>query len=290
MRVVTMTAKPSTTYQEQVELMKNRGCIILDEAACISFLQRVNYYRLTAYFLPFRRSDQSYLEGITFEQIKGIYDFDQKMRAFLFPIIEELEIFIRTHLTYYHSQEYGSLGYMEASAFNEKHRHEESKERLYKLIKDNSRLPFVRHHNNNYGGEFPLWVAMELFSMGSLSRFYSDLLSKDAKKIASIFNTHPSCLRSWLQCLTNLRNRCAHYGRLYFAKFVSEPKIPSGEQHASTRRLFTQIFMLKLLYFDKEKWNQVYLTQLSTLIEEYSPYINLDHIGFPTDWKDQLKK
>ena len=51
--------------------------------------------------------------------------------------------------------------------------------------KENSRLLFVKHYQTKYMGEFPLWVIMELFTMGMLSRFYSDMLTKDKKLFTS---------------------------------------------------------------------------------------------------------
>ncbi len=54
--------KPPTTYKQQIEKLRLRGCIIEDEAHAIDILTKVNYYRLTAYFLPFKKKDNSYLE------------------------------------------------------------------------------------------------------------------------------------------------------------------------------------------------------------------------------------
>ncbi len=47
--------KPATTYDEQIEKIKSRGCIIDNEQWAKEVLQQINYYRLTAYFLPYSR-------------------------------------------------------------------------------------------------------------------------------------------------------------------------------------------------------------------------------------------
>lgn len=47
-----MDIKPPLNYEEQLEKLKNRGCIINDDKKCISILESVNYYRLSAYFFP----------------------------------------------------------------------------------------------------------------------------------------------------------------------------------------------------------------------------------------------
>ena len=50
---MTQLKKP-TTYQEQLDILKSRGIIIDDPNQCIAVLETVNYYRFTAYFLPFK--------------------------------------------------------------------------------------------------------------------------------------------------------------------------------------------------------------------------------------------
>ncbi|EAD5652562.1 Abi family protein, partial [Listeria monocytogenes] len=42
--------KPATTYQIQIEKMKQKNIIIEDEAFAISFLKKVQYYRLSGYW------------------------------------------------------------------------------------------------------------------------------------------------------------------------------------------------------------------------------------------------
>jgi abortive infection bacteriophage resistance protein len=76
----------------------------------------------------------------------------------------------------------------------------------------------------NYGGQFPVWVITELFTFGMLSYFYGDLPTPDQKQIAKdVFGAIPKNLVSWLRCCTDLRNICAHYGRLYFRIFTAIP-------------------------------------------------------------------
>jgi len=52
--------KQPKTYVEQVEIIRSKGFVIHDAEACISFLKRANYYRLSAYFLPFKQNNGSY--------------------------------------------------------------------------------------------------------------------------------------------------------------------------------------------------------------------------------------
>ena len=45
-----MEVKRPTTLDEQIEKLKERGCIIGDEGYAKQVLGQINYYRLTAYF------------------------------------------------------------------------------------------------------------------------------------------------------------------------------------------------------------------------------------------------
>ena len=47
-------ARPWKSFAEQLELLKARGMAIGDEAAAASYLSRIGYYRLSAYWYPFR--------------------------------------------------------------------------------------------------------------------------------------------------------------------------------------------------------------------------------------------
>ena len=47
---MTIDTKRPTTYDEQIERLKARGCIISDENFCKEKLEAINYYWLTAYF------------------------------------------------------------------------------------------------------------------------------------------------------------------------------------------------------------------------------------------------
>ena len=95
-------------------------------------------------------------------------------------------------------------------------------------------------------------------------------------------------LSSWLRCLTDLRNRCAHYSRLYYWKFSAIPKIPQGDSFVADRTLFSQVYMLKHLYPDKDSWNADVLNPLVVLLAKYKKNILKEHIGFPSDWESVL--
>jgi abortive infection bacteriophage resistance protein len=158
-------------------------------------------------------------------------------------------------------------------------------------IKSNRKALFVQHYTTSYEGNFPVWVVTELFTFGMLSYFYGDLPTSDQKQIAKdLYETIPKNLISWLRCCTDLRNICAHYGRLYFRLFTASPANITDLEKSAERYLFGAIQALKALYPDTHKWNTEIYPALCSLITSNSPVIQEKHIGFPIDWNSKIQK
>ena len=69
--------KPPLKYDDQIKLLISRGLIIADPENAKSFLSQVNYYRFSAYCLPFETSRHQFMSHVTFEDIKSLYEFDR---------------------------------------------------------------------------------------------------------------------------------------------------------------------------------------------------------------------
>jgi len=283
--------KIPTTYQEQMEKLKSRGCVIDDERLCLETLKSVNYYRLTAYFLPFLQDNKTYSKDLHFSRVYRIYEFDRKLRSILFSALEEVETYLRSRFSYFHAHTYGAVGYLDAKNYSGKHDHEKFQKNLNREIDHNSQVLFVRHHLENRDGVFPIWVIIELFSFGMLSYFFNDLSTQDQKRLASdLYGTSPQNIKSWLRCCTDLRNICAHYGRLYYRVF---PALPAGMKEMpdrAKRRLWGAVMALRSLYPYKEKWNADIVPAFESLFHLYHRDIDLYHIAFPKDWQQQILK
>lgn len=84
--------KPYLTFEQQLELLKKRGMEIAAgaEPAVLAGLRRIGYYRLSAYWYPLRKTDESqdssvrrlddFRHGATFGQVLGLYEFDKRLR------------------------------------------------------------------------------------------------------------------------------------------------------------------------------------------------------------------
>lgn len=286
-----MQLKSPKTYKELVQKLKDKNIIIKDDTVAESLLQSVNYYRLKGYLLPFVKKGQKIcFMPIEIEKLQAIYEFDSDVRNLIANAVEDIEVYLRSKFSYYYAHKYGADGYADGSNYNNKHNHVNFQKRVAQCISENSQSLVVQHHNMKYNGKFPIWVIIEYFSIGMLSYFYKDMPNQDKTAIAmDLYGVNYQILESWLRCITDLRNRCAHYSRLYYWIFPALPKMPYGDKYVPTRRLFAQLYVLKLLYPDHDKWNNDFQKPLVKLFNKYKQHISKKHIDFPYRWKSMLK-
>lgn len=286
-----MKLKRPTTHEEQIQILKAKGLVIEDTKDAKNFLERTNYYRLSAFGEPFRENGKGqFLPGTTFNQIRYVYMFDQKIRAILFEMVEDIEFELRTQIAYYHGNKYGAEGYLDVANFGKQHDEKSFNHHLKNIIRENKESIVIQHHNSKYEGKFPIWVIIEFFTMGMVSKFYKDMHHDDKTHIAKQYSTTAECLENWIRCVTVVRNRCAHYSRFYDWTFSTTPvfnekKLPPGEN-----KLFGQLLVLRNMYPDAKEWNNELLKRLERAVSRYSPYIRFEHLGFPKDWNVWLRK
>lgn len=281
-----MREKIPATVDEQLEILRSRGCIIEDEQLARQTLKYINYYRLSNYFEPFSVSKHKYEEGTTFEKILRIYEMDRKLRSILLAALEEIEIALRAAISNSHALKYGALGYLNPSTFAVSHNHQSFMSRINHLVESNSEREFVRHYNAKYNGNFPLWVMCELFSFGTLAFFFKDMHTADKKKLASdYYNCSASELDNWIFCLNELRNYCAHYNRLYGSTFPVIPRTPGDFEPELEPNVFGYIIVMKQLYYNKPNWNERVVKPISRMLRKNEDIARLSDLGFPENWE-----
>ncbi len=284
--------KTPLTYSEQVECLRDKhGLTIENEEWAESVLSSVNYYRLSAYGIGLiDKATDRYPVGTSFNMLYSLYRFDSKLRNLLIEIIEYIEIEFRTKIAYTLALNYGAEGYRNAANFNNKisnyHNiklHTLFCDRLNDEINKQSRRPLVKHHLENYGGRFPIWVAVEIISFGTLSTLYSAMVDGDQRTVSKSYCTDPDYMLSWFAAFVELRNTCAHYGRIYNTPFNSTPKLPKKYKKYRSNKLFPHILAICYVL----KGNSVlrdFLTTLKALLGEYD-MVNLSFLGFTEDWE-----
>lgn len=295
---MTKCLKPFKTFDEQVGILKTRGLVIDNESFAIEILSHVNYYRFSGY--AFLRQDkkcanQNFHSGTTFESIYALYEFDQRMRNIILKYLEIIEVFSRTRIAYYFSQEHqnenNDCHYYPQHFMNFKI-HESIIKRLTDQIEKNKEVPFVKKHIESYDGRMPLWAAVEILSFSSVSQLYSIMLHDDKVQISKSVGHTPLYFENWLHVLSVLRNRCAHYGRLYGVTIAPPIQLPKALKQnyplVINNSLFAAVCIMIKLLPNKLVAND-FIESLSNLIQEYDTRISMKELSFPINWKTILR-
>ena len=90
--------KPPLTYAGQVSRLRQRGLAVNSTDYAIKFLQHVNYYRFSAYCIPFQKPRDVFLPGSSFEKIVELYRLDEELRNALLALLSPIEVFLRSRM------------------------------------------------------------------------------------------------------------------------------------------------------------------------------------------------
>ncbi len=280
--------KPPLTYDEQLDLLLSRGLQVANRVSALNCLRNISYYRLSAYYLPFKQSEE-FKPNVWFEDILNLYSFDRKLRLLVMDAIEPIEIALRSQVIYHLSHAYGAFGYLNGKNFSHRFKHREWLVHINELIEDASET-FVVHYKNKYTSSksMPLWMALEVVSFGGLSRLYRGLLGADQQIISKQYGLQDTVLSSWLHILVYIRNLCAHHARLWNRILTFKPKLPEKAvawKGISNTRIYSVLAMMQYLINQinpKSAWKE----KLFSLLQEY-PCVPLAVMGFPDDWQKQ---
>lgn len=283
--------QPPMTIDEQIENLKNIGLIVDDEEYAKKILNDISYFRLIkAYSLNLKHRNGRYNENVTFEQIVELYLFNANFRQLIFLEIEKVEINVRCRISNYFAEQYGVLGYLESDKFVNPEYHKSFLEDITEEIRRNSKAPFVKNFRENYeGGDLPIYALVEVFSFGTLSKFYKNMNNQDKKAVAKSFGIGYTYFESWLESISYVRNICAHYGRLYNAKLSKTPILYKeySQVGIGNNRIFGVLLCLKHLLKNDVHWGS-FVDKIELLFEKYES-VNISTMGFPETWKELLK-
>jgi len=237
--------KTPLTLGEQIELLKLKGISFEDDAFARRVLTHVNYHRIQAYCSPFEivgrenigKSSHSLISSKSFKYIFKLYTFDRSLRLLLLEAIEIVEIALRAHIVQVLAEKYGSHAYLKPDIFYRLDTHANCIASLDKqLLRTNEALV------NNYRAAYkkppypPIWVAIELLTLGGLSRWLENIKKRqDRQAVAQKLNLDEVVARSFSHHLTHVRNICAHHGRIWNRKFTLTMRLPSNPVFLSSQ-------------------------------------------------------
>lgn len=292
---------------EQLEILKERGMRIKNEVQAATYLKSLGYYRLSGYWYPFRKIEKDthsrkvshlddFKENSFFEDAISIYNFDKKLRENIFSALESIETGLKMAIAY-------EMGHIDTCAHHNKGLFEESFsdpensegyckwfEKYENSIQqaERKKVAFVKHNIENYG-KLPIWVAVELWDFGSMSKYYSNLKEEYRNTIAKRFSVNGKVLASWIKSLNYIRNICAHHMRIWNANLTvrSTEKI-KFLYGLRTNRIFYYLCVIKYLLDKLELEGEEWADKITKLLHELpkleNDSINIYQIGAVREW------
>lgn len=305
--------KPAHSIDDQIATLHGRGLAIPDTERARHYLRNISYFRLSAYTRPFYQpglEEHRFLEGSAFDDVLRLYVFDRELRLLLLDAIERLEVALRAQLANTLAEHHGPHGYLDASIFDTRYNHAWLLNKLESTSQGRDVESFLTHYRMKYQSaptQPPIWMAAELLTFKEVSTLFANLrLPRDTQRIERHFGWKTPVLRSWFRSLSDLRNVCAHHGRVWNRVFGSRPEIPrkvpanwpnipgkiatgsheNPEQRLDPhRRLYFQLVVIESLMQVVSPTSQ-WAERLVALLDRY-PDVSRPHMGFPENWEQE---
>lgn len=310
-----MEEKSFKTLDELVDILIGRGVEIKDasdRAYAKRVLERNGYYNLingyNKLFLdtPDESGQPKYRPGTTMNEIHALYQFDRVLRNIFFRYILEVETNIKSLISYYFSEAHGHKNFLVYGNFNTSLRDSNTKitaliAEIQRQLASRSTDPSIAHYLNKHG-YVPLWVLNNILTLGTISKFYSLMLTNERQSVSRNFGIMDNELENFLLYISSIRNFCAHGNRLYCFKTkhplantsyhasLGIPANNSGEFTCGKRDLFACVIALKKLlsHNDYKRMAKEIFRAIGTLDKKLVVLTRedvLNEMGFPSNWR-----
>lgn len=269
-----------------------------DDARAEYWLRHVSYYRLSAYWLYFEhpkgQAGPRFKDGTKFSSVTALYDFDRDLRRMVMRGTEHIEVALRGSWAYQLAHVGGPHAYLESKLYRDKRELRDSKSKLRTSVMRSAET-YIAHYRSKYTEPKlpPVWMVAEMMSFGQLSRWYSNLADRNLRnKIAAPLGLPETVLVPLVRHVTDMRNICAHHGRLWNRGFLHPPKLahkPSNLNDsldlAATQApaklyngLTTVAHVVRTVAPDS-----TWASDLAALVAQ-NPTGDFPSMGFPADW------
>jgi len=306
-----VAGKCFTSYEDQIKILKSRGLAIPDHQKAIEILSFENYYRLiNGYkdlFLATAGSSETYKVGASLAEIYALYRFDEELKAQFLRAFLIIENHLKALIAYEFTKVHGACGYLDATNYNYIPKNQTEVNKLIGKIQDiittkscyDKRL---QHYQCNHNGDIPLWVIINLLTMGNASKFFKFMQAKEQNEVARRFPLQPNIVNNYFNNISLARNICAHGERFCTFGFTTEInllpehsslRIPliQGKPIQGVKDLFAVLLMVKYLLNDAEFFKKMKAEIAQSLAELKGQLvcITIDEVmnmmGFPVNWQ-----
>lgn len=303
-----MSKKVFATVDEQINILKDRGLIIIDEEKFREKLIRESYFFIAGYRHPFLARKDEYKKGATEVELCALFNFDRRFRNIMFKNLLIVENNLKSIFSYELSKRYGikEAEYLNINNYKNDPKDYAQVNDVLSKVKRQIRINGPKHTatahyltNYNY---IPLWILIKVLSFGIVAELFDILKIEDKKNICKYYNVSVDNFTNYLPILANYRNLCAHEDIVYENKTdrcIDETKyhklfnIPifEGEPAYGVNDLFATIIILKQLLLKEEfflmmneiKYEFYCLEQSLTSITIKDIYAKM---GFPKNYMD----
>ncbi|MBS0358268.1 MAG: Abi family protein [Proteobacteria bacterium] len=279
------------TVRDQLYLLKSRNLIIHNDSEVELCLSTIGYYRLTSYFklflLDHKNSDDGFKQNIQFLDVLQLYVFDRELRLLVTDALERIEVALRTAISNIMSVKYDTHWYMNQDLFLSQMQHNIFLNEISDHLKRTKEDFIQKYYDTYYSPEYPpSWMVIECLSFGTISKIYSNLKDRSARKqIADVFGQYSEIVKSWMKSLTYTRNLCAHHSRLWNRFFINKPKgVHVKYMHSSNASPFSMQAYMIIKLLNKISPSHHWKQRLFKLFENY-PSVPFGEMGFCNDWK-----
>jgi abortive infection bacteriophage resistance protein len=318
--VTSSYSRPHLSFQGQLKLLKQRGLVVADDATALAWLRKLGYYRLSAYWYLFRQRtmvaqgqnriawqvDDVFQAGASFENAVSLYQFDKQLRLLVMDAIEQIEVAVRVYVAHHlgaqdtFAQENPALFDAKFTRAGRNSEPSDHQAWLTKLTQstDRSKEDFVNHYKLKYGVPLPIWVSIEVWDFGLLSRFYAGMKFADQAALAQHFGvSRPDVMVSWLRTINYLRNIAAHHSRLWNRNIVDQPKMPRpGEApifdavrgEMTVERVYPSLCVIAYLLEQDcpgSGWSRRLAEHLQAFPTLVAPPTDVKALGCPNGWR-----
>ena len=299
-----MRKKQFRTYDEQIAFLEEeKGLIISDKEYAKRILLKIGYFPLiNGYKEVFKESiNDQFQKGTTFEDIYELYSFDNDLRNIFLKYILMAERNIKSSLSYHFCKEYGDMqsDYLDVNNYDYTGKKKNVINKMLKImsgqLRHDSDYVYIRHYMTKYQ-YVPLWVLMNVLTIGQLSKIYASQKGRIQIKVCKDFGPLKiNEMGKILAVMTKFRNVCAHNDRLF--DFRTKDALLDrniydrlGIQKDKDRYkygkndLYAQVIILKLLLSDEDF--RIVVHDLKICFKKHPIYKEiLVKMGFPENWE-----
>jgi len=292
-------SKPPLSISDQIAALERRGMVFPDKKIAEHYLSHISYYRLRAYTFPYQNNadpDHPFWQPTLFERVLNDYILDRKLRMIVFDALEKIEIALRTQIIYQYSMTHGGHWYEAQLHFRNPDLFTADLGHLDREVR-RSQEEFIKHYKSKYTNPArpPAWMALEVSTLGTLSKMYDNLdLSREKKLIARHFGLgHPFVLESWMKTFSHIRNICAHHSRLWNRPITIIPILPQKPSdawisvafRAEPHKIFTSLCCIRF-FLNRISPGNNFSMKIQELLALY-PTANLQTMGFMAGWEQE---